>query len=274
MTSCGLITYVVQPTPVSLTLVSVDAYRSHSCQTQATDTKLPTFRVLSVASTGAELLANALCSSSVMASYYSNVEIRWLDRDELSARDILEERYDLFWSRERRVKRLTPDLESYYQVVLKMPEYQVSWYSLTSSPRFTIDYFANHRIGLLDDPESNSHFLLPLGQLKTLGLDLTRTKITYYPNYYQLTEAFQAGEVEVISDGEWLEQTLATPELAKLVIDEHSTMGQWYARVKRPVAIDCALKQALTTMSAQVGSRNQIDNQGVDRPDSQSGDCP
>ncbi len=220
-------------------------YRFLHCTTASESADLPLFRVLSVVDNGAQAFARQLCDSSVMGQYYSAVEVHWRPRSELSARDIVEERYDLFWSRDRRVQSLVPNFDQYYQTVARLPDYSVAWFSLQQTPALTPEYFYSHSIGLLEDMQSNSHFLMPLMHLKELGVDLTRTRIRYYPNYHALQQAFWSGDVDLISDSDWLQEMTGDRPLFRTLIDNHASMGRWYARRHRPRAVDCVLVQGL-----------------------------
>jgi len=214
------------------------------------DATKPTFRVLTVTDRGAKSMAKQLCTSAEISAAYSAVEIEWLHRDQLSSLEIMEESYDLFWSRPRRVERLVPNLSDFYQIFLELPTYEVLWYSRQAQPQMSKGYFYRHSIGLLKDLESNSHFLLPLSQLKSMGVDLSRVKIIYYANYQELLNAFWSSEVDLISDGEWLQQQSGDQKLYWSMIDSKSSMGYWYIRKHRPAGIDCIL---LTGLRAIIG---------------------
>ncbi|WP_317931908.1 hypothetical protein [Halioxenophilus sp. WMMB6] len=243
-----------QPQISATALASIHDYRSVSCTPPSAQPKLPRFRVLTVSNRGAKELANQLCNAPPMANRFSQIEVTWLHRDQLSARDIVDETYDLFWSRDRRVQHLVPNLEQYYQPIVKLPSYEVAWFSLKGQPELTKEYFYQHSIGLLEDLESNSHFLLPLTQMKSLGVDLGRAKIVYYSSYYELRQAFWSGEVDLISDGLWLVKESRDRSLYWATIDNGSPMGHWYARQNRDRALDCTLLTGLTPLITAIGA--------------------
>ncbi len=241
--------------------------RSFECRTLATDPSLPRFHIQTIHHAGSEPLSQRLCRSDVMSSFYGTVETLWQQRGKLSARDIVEERYDLFWNRDRRVQSLVPNFDQYYEPLLTLPDYRVLWFSQSEAPQLTPEYFLARKVGLLEDMESNSHFLLPLNQLKELGVDVSSLHIVYYASYHLLEDAFWRGEVDLISDGEWLWDKAGERQLYSTLIDDASTMGNWYARVNRPPAIDCVLQVALRESTPGL-------NQSQGMPMAADGGCP
>ena len=237
-----------------LPLLYPGEYRSLQCSTGSDDHSLPLFRVLTVVDNGAQAFARRLCSSLIMRQHYSGVEVQWRPRSELSARDIVEERFDLFWNRDRRVQSLVPNFEQYYQTVARLPDYAVAWFSLQQTPQLTPEFFYARSVGLLEDMQSNSHFLMPLMHLKALGVDLTRTRIRYFPNYHALQQAFWSGEVNLISDADWLQDMAGDRVLYRTLIDSHASMGRWYARRHRDRGIDCVLVEGLRELVASLKS--------------------
>ncbi|WP_439135084.1 hypothetical protein, partial [Pseudomaricurvus sp.] len=237
-----------------LPVLQLPDHRSFRCETASHPNDLPDYQILTVHYAGAEKLARSLCESSAMALHYGGVNIQWLPRADLTAKHIVEERFDLFWSRDQRVQGLVPRFNQYYESIFELPHYQVLWFSRQEIPSLTPEYFYQRSIGLLEDMESYSHFLMPLNQLKTLGVDVSRLKITYFPNYYLLQQAFWNGDVDLISDGAWLQSNAGDRSLYSQLIDDHAAMGRWYVRRNRPDGIDCDLLQGLQNYSGQLQS--------------------
>lgn len=264
----GLMLMRVMSTDI-LPVLQLPDHRSFRCDIANTRDDLPDYQILTVHYSGAEKLARELCQSTALKQHYGGVNIQWFPRGELTARHIVEERFDLFWSRDQRVQGLVPRFNQYYESIFQLPHYQVMWFSQNKIPALTPEYFDQHSIGLLEDMESYSHFLMPLNQLKALGVDVSRLRITYFPNYYLLKQAFWRGDVDLISDGSWLEASAGDRTLYHKLIDEHAAMGHWYARRTRPAAIDCALVRSLHDytghlQSMSVGYASATDSAPID----------
>lgn len=266
--------------------LTLGSYQSYQCRTGAVDKEKPVYRILTVLHKRAEELANTLCQSDVMREYYSGVDIQWMKRSQLSARQIVEEDFDLLWGRNRQAQGLVPNFSQYYQPLLHLPDYKVFWFSLNENPQANADYFRGKHIGLLEDMQSNSHFLLPLNHLKSLGVSLSDVKITYYTNYFMLEDAFWRGDIDLMSDGHWLPESSDGKTLYRELIDGNSSMGNWYVRVNRHVQTDCrvlaALKEFSTTLanidpdsirSSSQAVENIGETAGANRADGFDGEC-
>ncbi|WP_288131210.1 hypothetical protein [Microbulbifer sp.] len=230
-------------------LGTLGKYHVYQCQTGGV-TSAPVFDLLAVSSHRARKVADHLCAASPMAEYYGAVRIDWQPRGQLSAKDILNETYDLIWSREHTMAGLVPEYASYYEPLLHYDHYQVYWFSRGAPPRLTPAYFHGKRIGLLNDRQSHTMYLLPLASLKEAGIDFSAEELVYFDDAPSLYGAFARGELDLVSGGLFLEQDLDIP-LSRTLIAGNATAATLFVRKDRPTEVDCAVASALDQFTGE-----------------------
>ncbi|WP_153301766.1 hypothetical protein [Endozoicomonas arenosclerae] len=203
-------------------------YSVYRCSTNG-DSSLSTLKVLTITSAGTKKLTDTLCSSPTIAAQYSNVETSWQPRGLLSSKDLLAEQFDLLWSREYRLLGLLPDLYDYYTLLVHTPKYDVYWMSLKDKPERTQTYFSNKTLGLLDDSQSRSGFMLPLNDLRKASIIVSDEQKRFYPSRSALYKALSTGEVDVISGISGLEDKGISPE-NRLLIASNASTGSWFIK--------------------------------------------
>ncbi len=209
--------------PVALTLADYGRYR---CTTGGTGQAV--FRVLSPTSVGALGLADDLCGLPPVADGFAVVEILWRPREFLGARQIVEERFDLFWSRRHRAEGMVPALEDFYTPVLETPRYSLYWLARGETPRLTPDYLADKRLGLLADPNSQTFYLQPLKALKEAGVRVPDERRVHFDNIRDLYHAFLTGRVDLVTGGERAAAELGDPAIRTRKLADDVSSGIWY----------------------------------------------
>ncbi|MEC8860581.1 MAG: hypothetical protein VYE29_11345 [Pseudomonadota bacterium] len=204
-------------------------------------------RLLLVTPYHADELAQRLCQSETVQQQFSQVEVSWKPRTELTTADLLNERYDVIWNREHFLTGLSPDFNSYYDTLLQFDHYAVYWLSMTSEPVLTAEYFNGKRIGLLDDPSSHTHHLLPLRSLRQAQVNNETASLVYFRDAASLYEAFYKGQIDVISAG----QSLPAPApVFKTLLDANATAATFFVRQQlADTRLRCELSAALMTLA-------------------------
>ncbi|WP_165857375.1 hypothetical protein [Marinobacter sp. JSM 1782161] len=207
------------------------------------------FRILTTTNYLAPALADHLCQSGWLADRFGGVDISWQPRALLDTRDLADQRYDLLWNRHRVLRGLLANVDQYYERLLQTPTYSVYWLSRTDKPQLTADYFADKRVGLIQDSQSQSSFQQPVGQLRQAGIELAPEQLHFFADRRSLYQAFNTGDVDIISGLKWVGEQAVPPE-RRLVIAEGLSTGAWFAsrRVLEPGA-RCDLLAALAVMA-------------------------
>ena len=203
-------------------------YSVYRCSTTG-NPALSSLKVLTITSAGTKKLTDTLCSSPIIAAQYSAVETSWQPRGLLSSKDLLAEQFDLLWSREYHLLGLLPDFYDYYTLLVHSPNYDVYWMSLADKPVRSQAYFASKTLGLLDDSQSRSGFMLPLNDLRKASITLTDEQKRFYPSRSALYEALKAGKVDIISGILGLEDKTMTQE-NRLLIAGNASTGSWFIK--------------------------------------------
>ncbi len=229
-------------------------YSNYQCTTGASHSKGSashsgnSFRVLSLTVMDAVELANSLCASPEVQAHYAQVDIFWHTRGFITARDIIEQSYDLFLNRPYLVAGLVPDYTRYYHPIITSTPYSVYWLSKTSKPELTQTYFAGKRVGLLDDFYSQSFFLLPSGALRAANIHLADGQKKLFHDLGSLYTAFEAGDVDVITSPDLGEFSERISPLYSLEIAEQAPPISWFIRHDAgSTELRCAVQKILST---------------------------
>lgn len=216
-------------------------YHVYGCETGGSGND--SFTLLTVSSIFARDIADNLCRDPAMAQQYGSVRISWKPRQQLTAEEVLNEDYDLIWSREHSLRGLVPEFANYYESLLRYDQYKVYWFSRGGKPELSQSYFHGKRIGLLKDRLSHTFHLLPLASLKQLGVDISQQPLIYFDDAISLYRAFAAGELDLVSGGLFLEQDLDIP-LQRTLMADNVVAATLFVRKARPRSIDCAIARA------------------------------
>lgn len=223
--------------------VALTNYHIYQCEIDGARADA-TFRFLTVSSAYAREMADSLCRSAAMARHYGKVRISWKPRQLLTAEQVLNEDYDLIWSRLHNMRGLVPDFANYYETLLRLDHYKVYWFSRSQKPELTAQFFHGKKIGLLNDKLSHTHYLLPLASLKEAGIDFSGERLVYFDDAMNMYRAFARGDLDLISAGLWLEQDLDMP-LYRTLIADNATAATLFVRKRHDPEIDCAIATAL-----------------------------
>lgn len=226
----------------TLRLGDYDEYR---CGTGSISTAAGTLSILTATSSNAKALADKLCAAPTISHHYDAVRISWKPRALLTAQQLLEEEYDLIWSREHYLLGLVPDLAAYYDTLMRYENYSVYWVSKESTPILSAAYFSDKKVGLLKDERSHTHYQLPLRSMKAAGLNARAENVQHYDDIAALYSDFASGELDLISAGKMFDTQITQP-LQHTLIDDHATAATFF--VRRAITDDkilCALTSAL-----------------------------
>ncbi|WP_102798196.1 hypothetical protein [Bowmanella denitrificans] len=250
--SAMLILLIVVTLPFSAQQVSTLAlghYHRYQCQTSNPQAAQPAFRILTVTSMLAQDIADQLCASDVMAQHYRSIIISWKPRGQLNAAQILNEEYDLIWSREHNMQGLVPEFANYYDTLLQYDHYQVYWFSRGDAPVISQAGFADKKIGLLNDKLSHTHYLLPLTSIKEAGIEVSDNQLVYFDDGVSLFEAFSRQQVDLISGGLWLLGEIDLP-LQRTLISDHAIAATLFIRKLNNPQINCEAARAMNQFAA------------------------
>ncbi len=221
-------------------------YSNYQCTTGTHHTD-KAFRILTLTVMDSVALANRLCAAPEVQADYARVEIIWHTRGFISARDIVEQHYDLFLNRPYLVAGLVPDYERYYRPLLTSAPYSVYWLARTSKPELTQAYFADKRVGLLDDFYSQSFFLLPSGSLRAANIQLHDDQKILFHDLSSLYSAFEAGAIDVITSPDLGAFSDKIDPLYNLEIAEQAPPISWFIRREAGSSkLHCAVQKILS----------------------------
>ncbi|WP_416308247.1 hypothetical protein [Neptunicella sp. SCSIO 80796] len=232
--------------PQQASSVNLSDYYHYQCDMQDKQSNNPRFRFLTVSSLYVDRIAQRLCRSPVMAEHYSGVTISWKPRWLLSPTEVVNENYDLIWSRENALRGLVPGYQHYYQLLMAFDNYKVYWFSKGQTPILEQAYFENKRVGILTDRLSQTHHLLPLMSLKDANIQLSDQQLIAFDDARNLYQAFATGEIDLMTGGDWLQREIDAP-ISGLLISDKVNAASLFIRKSHPPAVDCALVRVMET---------------------------
>ena len=235
-------------------------YSNYQCTTGASHAG-QTFRILTLTVMDSVELANRLCASPEVQARYERVEIVWHTRGFITARDIVEQNYDLFLNRPYLVAGLVPDYERYYRPIITSAPYSVYWISRTSKPALTQTYFADKRVGMLDDFYSQSFYLLPSSSLRSANIHLNDAQKILFHDLSALYSAFEAGAVDLITSPDLGAFSNKINPLFNLEIAEQAPPISWFIRRDAGASsLLCAVQEVLSnSISWMRAARSDIE---------------
>ncbi|MCP5326690.1 MAG: hypothetical protein H7A09_10265 [Oceanospirillaceae bacterium] len=189
----------------------------------------------------ARQLADELCQHTLAGSRYRNVQISWQPRSALHTRELMQQQYQLFWNREHVLSGMLPDWQQVYYPLLKLPHYEIDWFSQHAGLQLRQGDFSAQRIGLLADTDSQSGYRLPRMQLNEL--QIAESQLQYFPTREALITAFMAGQLDIIPA--LPVQLPQWPANQRLRITDQAEMGDWYLSRSVDPALHCSLRDAL-----------------------------
>ncbi len=202
-------------------------YNHYQCQIPQAQAKA-TFKVITPIAYLAQELADALCQQEILGQDYAKVEISWPTRDSLHAEQLLNGRYDLLWNRAEVLEGLVHDYGRLYSEIVKLPRYSVYFISRAEPPRLSTDYFASHRLGLLQDQQSYSGYQLAMVALMQAGIQPGPELLRFYPDRAAQLSALDKGDVDVISGLPFDADGKAISAEHLLLIANQVSSGGWF----------------------------------------------
>jgi hypothetical protein len=197
--SVFLLSAVIFALPTPRVFVQIPPVKSYECEVFGADAQDPVFTIMTPIAQQSISFADTLCLSQSMKNEYGRIRVEWVDRGTLSAKDIIEQRYDMFWNRENILKGLVPNFDYYYRVFSSSDYYRVYWYSNDEDFEVSAAYFYTHKVGLLNNQLSQSGFLLPIADLDMHGINFKKVDIHFFDSLEMLQQALAVGEVDTIS---------------------------------------------------------------------------
>lgn len=156
-------------------------------------------------------LSHQFCESTILAKYYGQIRLSWKPREKISAADILSEDHEMIMGRKHSLQGILPDFDQRFSALTTTVEFPVYWFSFTPIDNLNTSTLTHIKIGLVDDKLSHTHYLIPLRFLASHSDDVGALNIQYFKNTYAMYEAFKKQEVDLISTGDWFEETLPKP---------------------------------------------------------------
>lgn len=195
-----------------------------------------------------------LCGQVLRKSGFSHARISWVPREQLSTEDIVEKEYNLIWIRHDSLKGLMHDYESFYDVLLALPTYSVHWISRIDSPTLTQDFFADKRIGFLEDSQSQSAYQQPIRQLHENNIQLTDDQVFFYPTRQALINDFLNQKLDLISVFGIGDYTAINnwPDNKTILITDQADIGNWYIDNSITSPLRCQLLQSLSLYTVMI----------------------
>ncbi|MBY6063696.1 hypothetical protein [Pseudidiomarina sediminum] len=213
-------------------------YANYSCETSTVaDTPLP-LTLLLLAPLGAEDIANTLCENPLIQQHYTQVQVHWMDRNHLQASHLLDEKFDILWSRSHVLSGILPNYTDYYAEAATFDQYAVYWYSRQPIQNVNAEWLNQQRIGLLNDGLSQTHYILPLQSMRAMGLSSQQQNVTLYDQAEHLYSDFFSGKVSVITAGEWLEPMQPSVRLYKALITDKAVAATIFVNRSRSELIN------------------------------------
>lgn len=188
-------------------------------------------------------LLTQLCHSERIQSYFSEVEISWRPRNLVTGADIMSTRYDVVMGRSHSFNGLLPNFSDYYARLFELSGYPVYWFAQNTYDLADPSVLSVLKIGLVDDPLSHTHYLIPLNYLTTHAGDSVSLNLTYYPDTYALYQSFIDNEVDIISSVEPFSEQLQRPVFKTLI--RHADVGSLFINRNLPAQVQCELSKTL-----------------------------
>lgn len=227
--------------------LSLSDYQAYSCSTGGSGGA--TLQLLTLTSLYVPEMASRLCGEPRVAARFADVNIAWRPRGFIGARDILEQRYDLFWNRRHLVLGMAPSFFEYYSPLLHTPRYPVYWLAHESIPGISNGYLEGKTVGLLSDTSSQTFYLQPMDALHRAGVTLNASQKRLYPELGALYRAFRRGEVDLISSPLFLAERLGIPSDHRFLISRDVPSGTWYISNRLlGSGVECDLLRAVSAM--------------------------
>lgn len=208
-------------------------YANYSCETATVADESRPLTLLLLAPLGAKDIANTLCENPLIQQHYTQVQVHWMDRNHLQASHLLDERFDILWSRSHVLSGILPNYTDYYAEAATFDQYAVYWYSRQPIQSVNADWLNQQRIGLLNDGLSQTHYILPLQAMRAMGLSSRRQNVTLYDQAESLYSDFFSGKINVITAGDWLEAMQPTVRLHKALITEEAVAATIFVNRSR-----------------------------------------
>lgn len=238
----GLWAWLVSP---QLSPMALGPYNNYQCQIVQAHSSA-TLRVMTPISYLASNLADALCQQSALSEAYGKVEISWPARESLHAEQLVNGHYDLLWNRAEVLEGLVHDYDQLYSEIVKLPRYSVYFVSRAGTPQLTKEYFAQHRLGLLQDQQSYSGYQLAMVAITQAGIQLKPENLRFYPDRAAQMSALVNGDVDVISGVPFDAQANAiAPDHLLLIADQVSSGGWFLNKSLQSPNLRCAVINAL-----------------------------
>ena len=232
--------------------ISLGALNQVSCSTATTNK--PQLHIRLYLAIKVQQISARLCASPIVAQHFSKVIVSWQPREAMSTVSLLNQDFDVLMGRAHSLKGLLPDFDKLYTPQINIDGFAVQWFS-----RLPIDFneLAHRRIGLVNDPLSHTHYLLPLQSLKAHGIPIDTLNITYFPDIYSLYNAFDEGKIDMLSTIDHFAKEHADARYTSIISNSNSTSFFFARHLTQPVTceIATALKPLIEHVSALVGLR-------------------
>jgi len=213
-------------------VVTMSAYNQVSCRdigaAQGSARATEPLRVFTPVHQLSLPILKGLCAQSAILNHYSDVSVFWQSRSAFVPAHIYSQFYDVMWGRDYVLNGMSPSYLDYYRPLLTLPGYDVYWYATAAGFQGNPRDFEQLRVGLLDDPFSQSGYQLPMNQLNNMQIAADNRQIRFYPSRDALEQALLSGEVDVVADTSFSPLSRSAAVRSKVLIAAQVSSGAWY----------------------------------------------
>jgi len=222
----------------------------YQCKITNTLVSQKTLNILLPIADNAEDFAEYLCNTPHIGQTFSHINLNWQKRSDLTAEDLLKEKYQVLWARQESLKGMVLHFDDIYKMLLPSQKIPLFWLSHSEYFALTTEFLTDKVIGLIKDQKSYSSYLVPIDSLKKQGIDIAKLQINYYDSYKALYDAFNRREIDLVSGNNWFGSIIDIDRLTKIPIQHQLDSGGLYmaASVFTP-EISCALISAFIAYS-------------------------
>jgi ABC-type phosphate/phosphonate transport system substrate-binding protein len=218
--------------------------RSFACTTGGQN-KGATLRLYMPIGKRLTMLARMLCQDPEVKQSFERVEAVWALPSHEVSRGLVEGQISLAFLRPERVAGLNLELVGFAPVA-SYPTYEAYLIGRSEKPELSPTYLLSRRIGLIQNHNSRSGFILPMKKFRELGLEPDSMRIIYAVSHAQLRQLLRSKEVDVIASY-WSDKDAKEFDPKKKTrLADGISGAKWYLRAPvRSTGLRCAVATTL-----------------------------
>ena len=227
------------------------SYNTYKCNGKGPSSK--TFSIYALHYHSAKQLSDLLCEDPRVSKRVGQVEAQWRHQNITDLEILQNNKYDLLIAHSSYIERAEVQDITGYKILASYEPYMSYLIALKGEKiALSSKYFTGKRIGLRDNPLSQSGHILPLQALREAGIEKELFEIKYFKEHSQLREALIAGEVDIIGSY-WTEnENKRYGDLQRFELKSAKPSNWYYLPAHKDVI--CAVSDALSKLKE--GSEN------------------